>query len=326
MRIFVCEFITGGGVQDGELPASLVNEGDMMLSAILRDLLDAGYTDLVCTRDKRLEVPVHAIEVIAADRDIWKQWERLICESEAVCVIAPESNDILFRFTKLVEENDRTLLGCSSDIVRLAGSKNACCNWLLENGIPSSPVYTPSAILPDCKHGWVVKPDDGAGGDDVIYLDSKRKLEQFLENRDTSKLVIQEYIPGTPASISIAFDHERVIVLAFNRQYFEFSGDGRGKLTGILVNGTVDQKTDLENIARRVGNDLPGICGYVGIDLVLSDSGPVIIEINPRLTTTYAGLRQAMGRNPADFILGIAVDGKLPCDTDFSYHPVRINL
>ena len=31
--------------------------------------------------------------------------------------------------------------------------------------------------------------------------------------------------------------------------------------------------------------------------------GPVVLEINPRLTTSYVGLRPALGRNPAALVL-----------------------
>ena len=35
---------------------------------------------------------------------------------------------------------------------------------------------------------------------------------------------------------------------------------------------------------------VPGLKGYVGIDMVLSDDECYVIEINPRLTTSYLGL------------------------------------
>jgi predicted ATP-grasp superfamily ATP-dependent carboligase len=38
---------------------------------------------------------------------------------------------------------------------------------------------------------------------------------------------------------------------------------------------------------------IPGLAGYVGIDLLLPDGGdPLIVEINPRLTTSYVGYRR----------------------------------
>jgi predicted ATP-grasp superfamily ATP-dependent carboligase len=34
------------------------------------------------------------------------------------------------------------------------------------------------------------------------------------------------------------------------------------------------------------------------------------MEVNPRLTTSYAGLRQALGCNPAALVLGLLDDSK----------------
>ena len=48
---------------------------------------------------------------------------------------------------------------------------------------------------------------------------------------------------------------------------------------------------------------LPGLWGYFGVDLILSGGGPVVVDVNPRLTTSYAGLRPALGINAAGMVL-----------------------
>lgn len=40
---------------------------------------------------------------------------------------------------------------------------------------------------------------------------------------------------------------------------------------------------------------IPGLEGLFGIDILLTAEGPVVVEVNPRLTTAYAGLRRALG-------------------------------
>ncbi|HEV3003063.1 MAG TPA: ATP-grasp domain-containing protein, partial [Pirellulales bacterium] len=51
--------------------------------------------------------------------------------------------------------------------------------------------------------------------------------------------------------------------------------------------------------------------GYLGVDLVLGGpddgSDDVVIEINPRLTTSYIGLRAACRENLAAAMLALAV-------------------
>ena len=61
--------------------------------------------------------------------------------------------------------------------------------------------------------------------------------------------------------------------------------------------------------AQRIAEALPGLWGYVGVDLVLSAAGPMVLEVNPRLTTSYAGLREAIGANPAAFVLQLRDSG-----------------
>jgi predicted ATP-grasp superfamily ATP-dependent carboligase len=56
---------------------------------------------------------------------------------------------------------------------------------------------------------------------------------------------------------------------------------------------------------------LPNPCGYIGIDLILGDaadgSNDYVIEINPRLTTSYIGLRALAQDNLAQAMVRIAM-------------------
>ena len=54
----------------------------------------------------------------------------------------------------------------------------------------------------------------------------------------------------------------------------------------------------------------PATCGYVGVDLVLGQaddgSGDVVVEVNPRLTTSYVGLRRLLQTNLATAVVAAA--------------------
>jgi len=63
--------------------------------------------------------------------------------------------------------------------------------------------------------------------------------------------------------------------------------------------------------AERACEAVPGLRGYIGVDVMLSDAGPVVIEINPRLTTAYLGVRRVMRENVAELALA-ACGGALP--------------
>jgi predicted ATP-grasp superfamily ATP-dependent carboligase len=50
---------------------------------------------------------------------------------------------------------------------------------------------------------------------------------------------------------------------------------------------------------------MPDLWGYVGIDLIDGATGPLVLEVNPRLTTSYVGLARAIRMNPAALVLGL---------------------
>jgi predicted ATP-grasp superfamily ATP-dependent carboligase len=68
------------------------------------------------------------------------------------------------------------------------------------------------------------------------------------------------------------------------------------------------------SVAKRVVESYSGLRGYVGVDFVLTKDGPVVIEVNPRLTTSYIGLREVVRFNPAQAMLDAALSHKLPSD------------
>ena len=123
MRLFICEFITGGGLQDKELPDGLVGEGNMMLEAVLTDLLEMGIRDIITTRDDRLDALSLPVEQIAIKEDIHRTWQSCMNDVDAVLIIAPESEGVLFKLTLMAEQSECYLLGSSSISVQAASSK-----------------------------------------------------------------------------------------------------------------------------------------------------------------------------------------------------------
>ena len=71
---------------------------------------------------------------------------------------------------------------------------------------------------------------------------------------------------------------------------------------------------------------LPPTVGYVGMDMILGPEGPesdVVLELNPRLTTSYLGLRQLARANLAAAMLA-AVAGQ-PVHVSFGHQHVEFS-
>ena len=93
-------------------------------------------------------------------------------------------------------------------------------------------------------------------------------------------------------------------------RFQRLSGDGRFSYLGGEIPLPDGLALRAVSLGRRAIDAVPGLMGYVGVDLVLGDatdgSGDFAIEINPRLTTSYVGLRSLADFNLAEAMLRIA--------------------
>ncbi|MFA6179570.1 MAG: ATP-grasp domain-containing protein [Candidatus Methylopumilus sp.] len=307
MKIFVCEFITGGGLYRESIPASLAQEGMMMRDALLSDLSTLADVELTSTYDMRITPPLRANQAIPVQvqDDVWQVWAECIAQADAVWLIAPETGGLLTRLTVLVNHYNKLLLGCTLAAVEIASSKSLTSQALTRAGVATIPVYHFVDWLreaPQATNGWVAKMNDGAGCEDSGYFDKADTMVEWMQTRQSSH-VIQAYQRGTPASISMLCKQGDAWLLSCNQQKIEIV-DGKFCYSGSIINGMAEHWQAFECIAKQVAQALPGLAGYVGIDVIVSaDSTIHVLEINPRLTTSYVGLHSSINCNPAQLVL-----------------------
>jgi predicted ATP-grasp superfamily ATP-dependent carboligase len=70
-------------------------------------------------------------------------------------------------------------------------------------------------------------------------------------------------------------------------------------LLGCEVNGLAERQSELLVLAQRVCRAIPGLWGYVGVDRIVTERGPVVLAVNLRLTTSYVRLSRSLGLKPA---------------------------
>jgi len=330
MRLFICEFITGGGLRDKELPEALVREGNMMLEAIISDLLEMGITDIITTRDARLDALSLPVKQIAIKRDIYSTWQSCMDGADAVLIIAPESDDVLFNLTLMAEHSDCTILGSSSESVQVTSSKLNTASLLFRNNIACiETAVLEDKIVHESQNGWVIKPDDGVGSEHCYFCADTDELDKLKTSINTENFVIQEYVPGVPASLSMICYQGKAQLLACNRQIFNFIPDSpgaKGELKGLVVNGMLEKWGMFNTIAQNIARADTGLWGYIGVDLIVTVTGPIVVEINPRLTTSYVGLRESLALNPAELIISIWQNGAVPEVNGKNFLPVNLLL
>jgi predicted ATP-grasp superfamily ATP-dependent carboligase len=307
LKIFVCEFISCGGLYREPLPGGLLAEGLRMRNALLQDLRELENIELLSSHDYRLSSPdVDLSAMVAPDDDVWQVWTGLIDQADAVWLIAPESAGMLLKLSELVTARGKLLFGCPPSAVRPAASKLETCSILSAAGIPCVPTWSARIWLEQYRdskaQGWVAKPDDGVGCEDTVHLRDADAMNAWLRQGRESTHVVQPMRDGVACSLSMLCRNGIAWLLSCNRQLVD-SDAGRFVYQGSVINGMLKCWTEFEMLARDIAQASPELTGYVGVDLmVMADGNRLlleVLEINPRLTTSYVGLRQATGVNVA---------------------------
>lgn len=307
MKMLVFEYITGGGFNRKELPESLANEGRLMLQALLDSLSAIGALELTVMLDWRMvgSLNLHGFNsiVITVQDDCQRQFEQLAGEFDAVWPVAPESGGILEVLCQTVEGLGKILLTSASSAVALTGNKFLTYQRLIEQGIPTVSTrmldMSPYNFYPGEN---IVKPVDGIGCEDsyvVMTREDKKSLPAKL--REKGCYIVQPHVHGNKTSLSCLFKEGRSWLLCANLQKFELFNN-QYHLSEIIVNYASDL-SPYQNLVAKLAAALPDLWGYAGIDLIETTDRILMLEINPRLTTSFAGVEKALGINMASLVL-----------------------
>jgi predicted ATP-grasp superfamily ATP-dependent carboligase len=309
MRILLLEYVTGGGLGREPLPTSLVHEGKLMLGALAGDLAEHSAVEITVLRGERLSLDFPGASTIPVPPQQFEAvWHSQLARCDAVWPIAPETGGILEHLCRDVESAGKVLLTSPSAAVRLAASKLATIQRLERHGLPVVPTLPIGEWRRARFYPCVFKPDDGVGCDGAFIGTAENSSEADPLGGDW---IVQPLLEAEPLSLSILFARGEARLLSCNRQCVHRTRN-RFRLEACEVNAFFDTDGRWSDLAARIAAALPELWGYAGVDLMLTAQGPRLLEINPRLTTSYAGLHWALGENPAAQVLRLHETGRLP--------------
>lgn len=330
MRVFVYEFVTGGGMLGlgREVPRSLLVEGSAMLAAAAEDFGLLAGAEVVVMRDVRLpamELAGCKVERVESALEEEAIFRRLADESDAVLLIAPETGGELLRRCQIVETLGRNLLSPGSLCVALAGHKQAtaerlaACGVRAPNGRVLAGVARPTR---DDVFPLVAKPVDGCGSEGVQLIENAGELAALPAD---GTLRIEPFVRGMAASVAVLCGTAGWYALPTCQQ--RLSRDGRFSYLGGRLPLDSELAARARTLALAAVAALPEVRGYVGVDLVLGaaadGSEDYVIEINPRLTTSYLGLRAASRTNLAAAMVAVC-RGERP-NLSFEERPIEFD-
>jgi len=178
--------------------------------------------------------------------------------------------------------------------------------WLDQRGYPTIPTAHPEDK--DDLEGWplMVKPRTGAGGWKNRLIWDDEDLE--------GDLIVQEWVEGIPASVSVLGDGCQAMAVAVNEQLIGTSWLGArgfrycGNLTPFYGSETVT--AEMAEMSEEIVAEL-GLVGSNGIDFLVTDKGPVVIEVNPRIQGSLDSVELSTGMSVFQAHL-LSFEGVLP--------------
>jgi len=307
MRILVFEFMVGGGVADqhplSEELQTFYQQGHSMLKAVCEDLLQLGH-EVAVLADARGDdsLPDDVIRINIkhenhVDLILWKE----AAAADSILLIAPETDGCLEHFADQLSSFYMRFISPSVGFIRLTSDKWNCHKWYSQRDVscPDSILLTEDSCtdsVPGDFFPCVAKPVDGAGSENVRLVSSQCDLATLAK-----PVLIQRFVPGVPASVSVIVEScDKTHLLEPGRQVFDAEPFGTHLRTEFPLEPELRERA--LKIAKSVVDASPNVVGYFGIDMVLAEDpdDDVVIEINPRLTTSYCYLREWSKENLAE--------------------------
>jgi tyramine---L-glutamate ligase len=309
LKVFIYEWVCGGGFLDRDEapPASLVAEGRAMLSALLDDFSKVPDVDAITIVEPRLLEHMTAAALLGCARSAETRdllLDDFVRQADATILIAPEFDGVLLRLCTRAEELGGRLLSPGAEFIAIASDKQATAERLHQMGVP---VPRGIVLMPGerCPRGFeypaVLKPIDGCGS-----IGIRLAHEQMLATDGAGAYRLESLVAGMPASVAVLCGADQLIPLEPCRQRLRSDFSYAGGCLPL----DADRRLRAKRLAVSAIKALPPAHGYIGVDLVLGDASDgtadVVLEVNPRYTTSYVGLRAATEVNLAERCLAVS--------------------
>ena len=310
MRIFILEYFLSQK-KDRNFKESFYKEGKQILTSLIKSFAKIEELKLsIYVNQNNISLVDNNFNnvdfIVSNSKSQSSYFEKLINLDLNSCdyflIIAPETNNLLYQITKIMESKNLNNLGCSSECIKKAADK-----WLLYNNFKNTSIKLAESYLIGRNDfnldrdffPAVIKAKYSAGSE-LEIIKSKKEFKN-LSIEDYKGQIIQKIINGVPGSLSIAANSKKLQILSFNKQLI--NPDNFSYL-GSTINYKFPEKNKLKQLVKLIKQKYPNLNGYLGIDFIYNEKGVYLLEINPRITSSYIGLAKIS--NPAKIILDLA--------------------
>ncbi len=316
MQVLLYEWCCSGGLAgcgSADAFAAIGAEGRAMLEALASDAARDPGLDVHVLIDPRLplSLPGRAQRREVPPGHDLPQLVSAALAADWTIIVAPETDGILLERVTAVRAAGGRVLGATMPFIAIASDKQATANALAAVGVPvpAGRLLAPGEPVP---HGFALpavrKPRDGVGGDGFTVLHRPDIAPAPRAAR------LEAFVAGEPVGVSCLCGPGGIHVLPPMRQRFTateppryLGGEplGAGPLSE-RAGGLATRAIAAVRRAAGSGADL----GWVGVDMILGarDDGRAdrVLEVNPRLTTSFVGLGASATRSLVRTMIDLA--------------------
>jgi predicted ATP-grasp superfamily ATP-dependent carboligase len=329
LRLLVYEHVSGGGFADAPMPPSVLSEGFGMLRTVIVDFRAAGHTvtTLLDSRISRLNPPIDAdcVVPVFSPQEAHENIQKISEQADAAYIIAPETDGVLQSLVELVDQTGVASLNCSARSIKKVSDKAVFYDFLKKMGlrVPQTMTFSIDNDLKEIKKAvrdtfpLIFKPANGVSCSGLSVVRNEDQVAgavgKIKKETSNKQFVVQELIEGAAASVSLLSTGGEALAISLNHQDVKI---GTPETSSSYSGGSVPFENPLRaeafEAAEKIVKSFRDLRGYVGVDFVLTEDKAVAIEVNPRLTTSYVGLRSVASFNLAQAIINAVLKHKLP--------------
>lgn len=297
---------------------SLWSEGQAMLNGFLEDFKDRDV-DYLISLDQSISCNNYC-NPVKLEGELMDWLNDNISNYDSCIVIAPEEDFILYDIVNFIEKKGVEIIGSSSDAVMTCSDKFKMYESL-KGKVPiietEKVFFNEIDSYKQFNNKRILKPADGVSCSGVHVVSSNDEMKKAVSLIETNLpyFIIQNFIEGISASVSLISNGREAVPLSLNLQDIHFTDDGIN-YNGGKVPLIHELEDEAKEVAKRAVESMDGLKGYVGVDMILGKE-VYLVEINSRITTPYVALRHLLNFNLGDVILD-SIYGKLPTKINLS--------
>ncbi len=159
--------------------------------------------------------------------------------------------------------------------VETAGDKHRTAALCQQHGLPH-PRHYDAQDLPPNAFPLFAKPRCGRGSVDARRIDVPMHLADFLAHHPDG--IVQEYVAGTEFTIDVLVDDGGRLLAAVPKERLEVK-------SGMATKSITRDAPNLVAFAQRAV-DVFGVRGVANVQVMMHDSQPVLLEVNPKFAAS----------------------------------------